>query len=221
MLYTPIAPVIQSFYMNRKMAEAMCYWHTHLQEALQKLGPGSTPTAYSDFSDSISHLNHFCHLNLFQSETDTAITISGDGAQLTMKKKSDVWVLIVTILNLPPDMQSKSANVIIPLVIPGPSSPGNVESFIYVPYEELAKLSAGIWTMDALSGKYFLLKVYLCGVLEDMLGSAKLSRMAGHMASYGCQFSMVRGVHPSKHRGMISFYHFISFCLIIASYCRR
>ena len=203
MLYTPISPVIQSLYMDKKMAEAMRYRHNHLQEALQKLKPGSPPTAYSDFSDSISHLNHFRHLNLFQSETDTAITISGDGAQLTMKKKSDVWVLIVTILNLPPDMRSKAANTIIPLVIPGPSSPGNVESFIYVLYEELAKLSAGIWTMDALSGKYFLLKVYLCGVLGDMLGSAKLSRMAGHMASYGCRFSMVRGARPSKHRGMI------------------
>ena len=119
----------------------MRYQHDHLQEALQKLKPGSPPTAYSDFSDSISHLNHFRHLNLFQSETDTAITISGDGAQLTMKKKSDVWVLIVTILNLPPDMQSTAANIIIPLVIPGPSSPRNVESPIYVLYEELASLA--------------------------------------------------------------------------------
>ena len=72
-------------------------------------------------------------------ETDTAITISGDGAQLTMKKQSDVWVLIVTILNLPPNTWSRAANIIIPLVIPGPSSPGNVESFVYVLYEELAK----------------------------------------------------------------------------------
>ena len=65
-----------------------------------------------------------------------------------MKKQSDVWVLIVTILNLPPNMRSKATNIIIPLVIPGPHPPGNVESFIYVLYEELAKLSVGIWTWD-------------------------------------------------------------------------
>jgi hypothetical protein len=197
MLYTHIAPVIQSYYMNKKMAEAMRYRHEHLQAA------NFPPTQYSDFSDSINHINHFHDLHLFQNETDTGITISGDGAQLTMKKKSDVWVLIVTILNLPPNMRSKANNIIIPLVIPGPHSPGNVESFLYVLYEELARLSVGVWTWDAHLEKYFLLKVYLCGVLGDMLGSAKLSRMAGHMARYGCRFSMVRGARPSRDKGMI------------------
>jgi hypothetical protein len=43
-----------------------------------------------------------------------------------------------------------------PLVIPGPLSPGNVESFVYVLYEELAKLSVGVWTKDALTGNFFL-----------------------------------------------------------------
>jgi hypothetical protein len=102
-----------------------------------------------------------------------------------MKKQSDVWVIIVTILDLHPNMQSKPANIIMPLVIPGPSSPGNVESFVYVLYEELAKLSIGVWTKDVFSGQLFLLKVYLCGVLGNMLGSPKLSRMAGHMALHG------------------------------------
>jgi hypothetical protein len=217
MQYTPITPVIQSLYMNRETAEAMQYRHMHLQEALQKLEPGSPPTQYSDFSDSISHINHS---HLFKEETDTAITISGDGAQLTMKKQSDVWVLIVTILNLPPQMRSKAANIIMPLVIPGPLSPGNVESFVYVLYEELAKLSVGVWTKDALTGNFFLLRVYLCGVLGDMLGSAKFSRMAGHMARYGCRFSMVQGAYPG--RGDIMLYFLIllsySFCLVGAKY---
>ena len=66
--------------------------------------------------------------------------------------------------------------------------------------------SGGVWTWDAVSEKYFLLKVFLCGVLEDMLGSAKLSRMAGHMALYGCHFSMVRGARPSKDKGMMQYY---------------
>jgi hypothetical protein len=218
MLYTPIAPVIQSFYENRKMAEAMRYRHKHLQKALKEPEPGSFPT-YSDFSDTFNHINHYDHLHLFQNETDTAITISGDGAQLTMKKQSDVWVLIVTILNLPPDMRSKATNIIMPLVIPGPSSPGNVESFIYVLYEELAKLSVGVWTWDALSEKFFLLKVFLCGVLGDMLGSAKLSRMAGHMALYGCRFSMVRGARASTDRGIMQYYTVIS-CYLTILPCR-
>jgi len=202
MIYSPIAPVIQSFYSNREMAEAMRYRHVHLQKALESLESNSSPKAHSDFSNSLNHINQSLESGLFQNETDTAITISGDGAQLTMKKQSDVWVLVVTILGLPPDMRSKAANIIIPLVIPGPCSPGNVESFVYVLYEELARLSVGVWTKDALSGKFFLLKVYLCGVLGDMLGSAKLSKMAGHMATYGCRFSTVHGACPSI-RGII------------------
>jgi hypothetical protein len=105
MLYTPITPIIQSLYRNRETAEAMHYRHVHLQRAVQELEPGTAPAKYSDFCDSISHINQFQNLHLFQKETDTAITISGDGAQLTMKKQSDVWVLIVTILNLPPNVQ--------------------------------------------------------------------------------------------------------------------
>ena len=34
MSYTPIAPVLQILYKNKKMAEAMQYWHVHLQEGL-------------------------------------------------------------------------------------------------------------------------------------------------------------------------------------------
>jgi hypothetical protein len=102
MLYTPIAPAIQSFYGNREMADNMRYRHKQLQMAMNNSNPDGSPTKCSDFADSINHINHFNELHLFQDETDTAITISGDGAQLTMKKQSDVWVLIVTILNLPP-----------------------------------------------------------------------------------------------------------------------
>ncbi len=171
-----------------------------MQKALQKLEPNSSPTEHSDYPDSIHHIQNS---HLFQRETDTAITISGDGAQLTMKKQSDVWVLIVTILNLPPDMRYKTTNTIIPLIIPGPSSPGNVESFVYVLYEELAKLSVGVWAWDEHLKEYFNLKVFLCGVLGDMLGSAKLSKMSGHMARYGCRFSTVRGAHPSAEKGTI------------------
>ena len=161
MIYTPIAPIIQSYYMNYEMAKNMRYRHEQLQMALQRLESDSAPNQYSDFPDSIAHLQHVHELNLFKNETDTAITISGDGAQLTMKKQSNVWVLIATTLNLPPHLRYKAANVITPLVIPGPNPPGNVDSFVYVLYEELAKLSIGLWTWDALSNQYFRLKVFL------------------------------------------------------------
>src|SRR5260370_24785633 len=85
----------------------------------------------------------------------------------------------------------KANNVIIPLVIPGPSAPGNVESFIYPLFEEVVMASVGMWTWDAVDSSYFGLRAYLCGVKGDMLGSAKLSGMTGDSALYGDRFSLV------------------------------
>jgi hypothetical protein len=39
-------------------------------------------------------------MGLFKDARDVAITISTDGAQLTMKKQSNVWLLIVVLLNV-------------------------------------------------------------------------------------------------------------------------
>jgi hypothetical protein len=112
--------------------------------------------------------------------------------------------------SIPPEICYKSKNVIIPLAIPGPNSPGNVESFIYPLFEELAQASVGMWTWDAVDSSYFVLRAYLCGAKGDMLGSAKLSGMAGHSAVYGDRFSLVQGAHPTKDKGAWFQYYPIS-----------
>ena len=86
---------------------------------------------------------------------------------------------------------------------PGPSAPGNVESFIYPLFQELAAASVGMWTWDAVDSSYFVLRAYLCGVKGDMPGSAKLSGMAGHSAFYGDHFSLVHGARSSKKKNAI------------------
>lgn len=83
---------------------------------------------YSDFPDGGVHRAHHEHMNLFQELRDIAFAISSDSAQLTMKKQSNIWILILILLNLPPEIHYKSDNVIIALTIPGPSAPGNIES---------------------------------------------------------------------------------------------
>jgi hypothetical protein len=98
-------------------------------------------------------------------------------------------------------MWYKAKKVIIPLAIPGPLSPGNIESFIYPLFQEMAMASEGIWTWDAVDSSYFVLRAYLCGVKGDMLGSAKLNGMAGHAALFGDHFSMVQGAQTSKEKG--------------------
>jgi hypothetical protein len=67
-----------------------------------------------------------------------------------------------------------------------------------------------VTTWDAVDSSYFVLRAYLCGVKGDMLGSAKLSGMAGHSALYGDRFSLVQGACPARQSGAKAQYYPIS-----------
>jgi hypothetical protein len=209
MLYVPITPVIQVYYANAETSHEMHHRDYCLKQTLEALARGAG-VKKSEFANSDNHIWHHEELQLFEDGRETALSISSDGAQLTMKKQSNMWLLIVLLLNLPPEMCYKSKNVIIPLAIPGPLAPGNVESFIYPLFEEMAQASVGMWTWDAVDSSYFILKAYICGVKGDMLGSAKLSGMAGHSALYGDCFSLVQGARSAKARGAKPQYYPIS-----------
>lgn len=209
MLYMPIIPIIQAYYANAETSHEMRHRDECLKQTLNVLAEGAG-VKKSEFANSDNHIRHYDELGLFKNERDTALAISTDGAQLTMKKQSNMWLLIVVLLNLPPEMCYRANNVIIPLAIPGPSAPGNIESFIYPLFEEMAMASVGMWTWDAVDSSYFVLRAYLCGVKGDMLGSAKLSGMAGHSALYGDRFSLVQGARPAKEKGAKAQYYPIS-----------
>ncbi|KAH9174020.1 hypothetical protein EDB89DRAFT_2068285 [Lactarius sanguifluus] len=105
MLYIPIIPIIQSHYSVAETSEEMRYRDRCLQETLKLLAvaSGANRQTYSDFANSANHIDHYKNMGLFKDARDTAITISTDGAQLTMKKQSNVWLLVVVLLNLPPE----------------------------------------------------------------------------------------------------------------------
>ncbi len=208
-MYMPITPIIQAYYANAETSHLMRHRDYCLKQTLHVLAKGAG-VKKSEFANSDNHVHHYKKMGLFKDERDTALTISSDGAQLTMKKESNMWLLIVVLLNLPPEMCYRANNVIIPLAIPGPSAPGDIESFIYPLFEEMASASVGMWTWDAVDSSYFILRAYLCGVKGDMLGSAKLSGMAGHSAQFGDRFSLVQGARPAKDRGAKAQYYPIS-----------
>jgi Transposase family tnp2 len=208
MMYIPITPIIQAYYANAETSHLMRHRDYCLKQILDVLAVGAG--VRSEFANSDNHIRHYRELGLFGDKRDTALSISSDGAQLTMKKQSNMWLLIVVLLNLPPEMCYRADNVIIPLAIPGPSAPGDIESFIYPLFEEMAQASVGMWTWDAVDSSYFVLRAYICGVKGDMLGSAKLSGMAGHSAKRGDRFSLVPGAYPAKDKGGKAQYYPIS-----------
>ena len=131
-------------------------------------------------------------MHLFHDSRDIAFALSTDGAQLTMKKQSNTWLMILLILNLPPTIRYKTKNVIISFATPGPNSPADIESFIRPLFEEMARASEGIWMWDAVDSSNFVNHACITMALGDMLGSAKLSGMGGHSAFYGDRFTLCK-----------------------------
>jgi hypothetical protein len=74
-------------------------------------------------------------------------------------------------------------------------------------FQEAARASEGIWIWDALASSYFVFRAYIIMILGDMLGSAKLSGMAGHTSFHGDRFSKVQAAKSSLKPGAKSLYY--------------
>ena len=116
---------------------------------------------YSEFADSQIHVEAHYKSGLFQQPQDIAFSISTDGAQLTMKKQSNTWILILIILDLPGDLRYKGDFVIVNFATPGPNSPGDIESFLYPLLEEAALGTEGIWIWSAIKSDNILTRWYI------------------------------------------------------------
>jgi len=55
---------------------------------------------------------HYYAKDLFKDACDIAFALSTNGAQLTMKKQLDTWLVILMIFNLPPKIHYKSGEYI-------------------------------------------------------------------------------------------------------------
>ncbi|KAF8881060.1 hypothetical protein CPB84DRAFT_1873626 [Gymnopilus junonius] len=107
----PVMETIKALFSNSEAAQKIRHHDTCLRAALDVIG--NATCKYSDFSNSAIHQYQHEQLQLFQD----------NGAQLTMKKQSNTWLLILIMLNLPPEIRYTSGNVIINLATPGPNSP--------------------------------------------------------------------------------------------------
>jgi hypothetical protein len=207
----PLIPSIQAMFANAETSRLLRYRDKTLQETIKMLASAAnhySAPRFSDFSNGTIHaLQYQSRMGLFQDERDIALALSSDGAQLTMKKQSNTWLLILIILNLPPEIRYRARNVIINFATPGPNSPGDIESFIRPLFEELAQGSEGIWLWDAVDSSWFFHRMYAVMFNGDMLGSAKVNGMAGHSAKHGDRFWMIPGARTSLDKGAKAQYY--------------
>ncbi|KZP04517.1 hypothetical protein FIBSPDRAFT_711163, partial [Athelia psychrophila] len=131
MMTLPVMASIRAMYSNETSSQTMRHRDKLLQQTLHLVATaaGQAHQTYSDFGDSDVHLYHRTKLNLFSDPREVAIAISTDGAQLTMKKLSDTWLVIILLFNLPATVRYLTGSVIYAFATPGPNPPGNIESF--------------------------------------------------------------------------------------------
>ena len=95
MMCLSFIPAIKAMFANADTAQLLHYRDKCLRKALHLFNTAAQSMKYSDFCDSEVHIHHNQSMNLFQDPQDIAFALSTDGAQLTMKKQSDTWVLIL------------------------------------------------------------------------------------------------------------------------------
>ena len=115
------------------------------------------------------------------SKYDSIIMLSIDGAQLYESKKSNVWIYIWILLNLTPDKCYKIRNVLPGGMIPGPETPGNVDSFLSPGLAHISALQKeGLPIWDSFSQQHAVSCLFLLLVLADVLAMMELSGSIGH-----------------------------------------
>jgi len=76
----------------------------------------------------------------FTDYRDIALTASLDGYNIFKQKTDDCWIILFINANLRPENRVKRDNLLIGALIPGPSAPGDLNSFLYPVIDELKEL---------------------------------------------------------------------------------
>jgi hypothetical protein len=133
----------------------------------------------------------------FSQPTDIALGLSSDGFGPFKSRKQSCWPLLLFNYNLPPSIRTRLENTLCLGVIPGPSSPKEIDSFLEPFIDELEELGRGVPAYDAAAGHPITLHAYLIACFGDMPAVAKLMCMKGHNGVRSCRACRIRAVQPS------------------------
>ncbi|KZV62094.1 hypothetical protein PENSPDRAFT_549409, partial [Peniophora sp. CONT] len=121
-------------------------------------------------------------------EDDICLMWSGDGFQLWELKKSDCYVYIWVLLDLPPDLRYKKQYVIPGAIIPGPNKPGCLDSFIFPGLYHIKALQReGLRIWNAAKQREYTAPLHVLFVTADTVAAAEATGLVGHVGKEGCR----------------------------------
>ena len=183
----PIGPVIQAMYSSRVIADSMHYMERKLADNVERARlNGGILDNYDNTTSGQALLDAWREGSL--KHGDVALQFSIDGAQLRADRPSEAWFFIWVIHNLPPNMRYKKAFVIPGAIVPGPSKPWDIDSFMFPSLYHIAALQCeGLTIYNASLGSLVRSRPLVVFGTADSPRSAFMSGMVGHSGRAGCR----------------------------------
>jgi hypothetical protein len=131
----------------------------------------------------------------FSGKHDIALSLAADGFLLFDRRRSgpSATPIILQNLNLPPQSRTHLENIICVGIIPGPSQPKDIASFIAPLDDELADLAMGVKPFDSSDLSHFYLYAFLIFKNGDIVAIEKLLDMKGHNSYCPCRSCKIKG----------------------------
>ena len=200
-LYIPLIPRLEAFFRNREMIQRMSYRHDfrHNHDLIEDFFSTDryqdllrSRVQIQDEKGDIHTLSH-CH---FSDRRDIALAVYSDGVQLFKRSKvqKSCTPILLTNMNLSPEIRTLLENLICLRIVPGPHSPKDINSFFYPAYLELLKLACGHSTIDILASERFNLHAYVILHAGDLPDMAKWLGYKGAGAKSPCMECDIIGV---------------------------
>lgn len=199
--YLPLEPRFEGLYGNNHWARILMTYRATYE---------SIDGEISDIFDSV-HYKQLCDTRVdiegvqqshyyFDSPTDVALGQSMDGVALFERSKNrcSATPIITVNYNLPPEIRTRSSNIMINAIIPGPKSPKDTNSFMYPMYKESHRLAAGVRMYNQFVRSSFIFRAYWIRMFGDMIAIMKMMEIKGHMGVRHCRRCLIIGTPDPK-----------------------
>ena len=201
-------------YENKERAEELMYRHDYCSNAKSMKNGNFIEDIYDG-----ARYQHLVEKSFFMDSRDIGLSASCDGYQIFRQKRDDCWIIMFINNNLSPSARVKKDNLMIAMIISGPSEPKDLNSFLLPLVEELKQLegniildvynlhksnikpkfSAGISCIDGRTKTIFSLHAHIITWSGDIPALTKILHLTGHGSYCGCRFCEIQGIH---HSGM-------------------
>ncbi|XP_059316727.1 uncharacterized protein LOC132067483 isoform X3 [Lycium ferocissimum] len=183
--YFPLKPRLQRMFMCPETSVAM-RWHANERPNDGNIRHPADGEAWKDF-DSL-------HPDFSRDPRNVRLGLSSDGFNpfRTMSISHSTWPVMLMNYNLSPWICMKSEYIMLSMIIPGPSSPGNdIDVYLQPLIAELKELwEAGIETYDAETNQTFRMRAALLWTVSDFPALAMVSGWStkGKLACPTCNY---------------------------------